>query len=974
MAHEYISIRGARQHNLKNIDVDIPRDKLVVITGLSGSGKSSLAFDTIYAEGQRRYVESLSAYARQFLGQMDKPDVDHIDGLSPAISIDQKRTSRSPRSTVGTVTEIYDYLRLLYARVGIPHCPVCGRVISRQNVQQIVDNILGLDDGSRVMIMAPLIRGRKGEHKRVIEDLRKAGYVRMRIDGEMYDIDEEIRLDRYKLHTIEVIVDRLVIRHYPEDEWEQADADRARLSDSVETALKLGDGVVLAGVVGGEEHTYSEKYACPECGISLQEIEPRSFSFNSPHGACPECTGLGTKRELDPALIVPDPDLSLREGALQPWSKASKGDGYFSHILAAVAQHYGFSMDAPWATLSPEQQRILLHGSGGEMVTVTYRNQRGSLRTYETAYEGIIPNLDRRYRETSSEGIREFINRYMTESLCPACKGKRLRPEGLAVTVGGLSIYELTRMSIREAGAFIEGLSQQFSERENLIAEQIIKELRSRLHFLMDVGLHYVTLDRAAASLSGGEAQRIRLATQIGSQLMGVLYILDEPTIGLHQRDNQKLVETLRHLCDLGNTVLVVEHDEATMRAADHIIDLGPGAGEHGGEVVCQGTLQDIMNCPESITGQYLSGVAQVPVPEHRRSGNGKALTIVGARKNNLKNLTVSIPLGGFVAITGVSGSGKSSLLMEIVYKKLARVLHRALVRAGDHDEIRGIDYLDKVIDIDQSSIGRTPRSNPATYTQLFGPIRSLFASLPEAKIRGYKPGRFSFNVKGGRCEACQGAGIIRIEMQFLPDVYVPCDVCHGKRYNREALEIRYKGASISDVLDMTVDEALRFFQNIPAIKSKLTTLCDVGLGYIRLGQPATTLSGGEAQRIKLARELSRRATGRTLYILDEPTVGLHSADVERLLQVLGRLVDAGNTVVVIEHNLDVIKSADWIVDLGPEGGDAGGYIVAEGTPEEIASNPRSYTGQYLRSVLPSLGKEAKVGAVSPVTVVPTLH
>ena len=793
MAHEYISIRGARQHNLKNIDVDIPRDKLVVITGLSGSGKSSLAFDTIYAEGQRRYVESLSAYARQFLGQMDKPDVDHIEGLSPAISIDQKRTSRSPRSTVGTVTEIYDYLRLLYARVGIPHCPVCGRVISRQNVQQIVDSILGLDEGSRVMIMAPLIRGRKGEHKRVIEDLRKAGYVRMRIDGEMYDVDEEIALDRYKLHTIEVIVDRLVIHHYPDDERERADADRARLSDSVETALKLGDGVVLASIVEGEEHVYSEKYACPACGISLPEIEPRNFSFNSPHGACPACTGLGTKRELDPVLIVPDPDLSLQGGALVPWNKASKGDGYFAHMLQAVAKHYGFSMDAPWSTLSPEHQRIVLRGSGSEMVTVSYRNQQGRMRSYETTYEGIIPNLDRRYRETSSEGIREFINRYMTETVCPVCKGKRLKPESLAVTVGGISIYELTRMSIDQAASFVEGLPEQFSERENLISRQIIKELRARLHFLLDVGLHYLTLDRAAASLSGGEAQRIRLATQIGSQLMGVLYILDEPTIGLHQRDNQKLVETLIHLRDLGNTVLVVEHDEATMRAADHIIDLGPGAGEHGGEIVCQGTLQDIINCPASITGQYLSGVARVPVPAHRRSGNGKVLTVVGARKNNLKDLTASFPLGCFIAITGVSGSGKSSLLMEIVYKKLAQVLHRASTRPGEHDEIRGTAYLDKVIDIDQSPIGRTPRSNPATYTNLFGPIRSLFASLPEAKIRGYKPGRFSFNVKGGRCEACQGAGIIRIEMQFLPDVYVPCCFLHTETHNREALEIRYK-------------------------------------------------------------------------------------------------------------------------------------------------------------------------------------
>jgi len=882
---------------------------------------------------------------------MDKPDVDHIDGLSPAISIDQKSTSRSPRSTVGTVTEIYDYLRLLYARVGIPHCPICGREISRQTVQQIVDSILQLGEGKRIMILAPIIRDRKGEHRRVIEDLRKAGYVRVRIDGEIHEVDEDIVLDRYKMHTIEAVVDRFVVRHRSDGE---SDSDRSRLSDSVETALKLGDGVVIVSVVGGEEQLFSEKYACPRCGISLPEIEPRSFSFNSPHGACPACTGLGTKQELDPERIVPDPELSLNQGAIEPWAKASKGDTYFSHLLQAVAEHYGFSMDTPWKDLRPEEKRIILYGSGGETVAVRYTNQYGKTRIHETTFEGVIPNLERRYRETTSESMRAAIEEYMSTTACPECKGKRLRPESLAVTVGGKSIYELTQMSVSQAIAFIQQVFENFSEREKLISRQIVKELLARLRFLEDVGLHYLTLDRGAATLSGGEAQRIRLATQIGSQLMGVLYILDEPSIGLHQRDNQRLIDTLIRLRDLGNTVLVVEHDEATIRAADHIIDLGPGAGEHGGYVVCQGTLEDIMACPQSLTGRYLKGEAAVPVPSRRRTGNGKSLVVVGARENNLKNLTVRLPLGCFIAITGVSGSGKSTLLMEIIHKKLAQVLHKATARPGEHDEILGIANLDKVIDIDQSPIGRTPRSNPATYVDVFGPIRQLFASLPEARMRGYQPGRFSFNVKGGRCEACQGAGIIQIEMQFLPDVYVPCEVCHGKRYNREALEIRYKGANIADVLDMTVDEALAFFQNIPAIKSKLETLHDVGLGYIRLGQPATTLSGGEAQRVKLAKELSRRATGRTLYILDEPTVGLHMADVERLLQVLGRLVDAGNTVVVIEHNLDVIKSADWIIDLGPEGGDEGGWIVAEGTPEDVAANERSYTGQFLRQVLPA--------------------
>jgi excinuclease ABC subunit A len=953
MAHECISIRGARQHNLKNIDIDIPRDRLVVITGLSGSGKSSLAFDTIYAEGQRRYVESLSSYARQFLGQMDKPDVDHIDGLSPAISIDQKSTSRSPRSTVGTVTEIYDYMRLLYARVGIPHCPQCGREISRQTVQQIVDSVLALEEGSRIMILAPLIQARKGEHRRIFEDLRKAGYVRARVNGDVRDLDEEISLDRYKMHTIEAVVDRLVVRR-PSPDVRESDSERSRIADSVETALKLGDGVVLVSIVGGEERLYSERYACPICGISLPEIEPRNFSFNSPHGACPTCTGLGTKQELDPRLVVPNPDLSLSEGAIEPWANASKNDSYFARLLEAVAAEHHLSMDTPWNQLSPEQQRIVLYGNQGKTVTVHYANQLGRIRAHETTYEGVIPNLERRYGETSSDGIREMIEHYMTASVCPACQGKRLRPESLAVTVSGKSIHDVTEMPIKQTIMFVQDATARFSEREQIIGRQIIKELLSRLRFLEDVGLHYLTLSRGATTLSGGEAQRIRLATQIGSQLMGVLYILDEPSIGLHQRDNQRLIETLMRLRDLGNTVLVVEHDEATIRAADHIIDLGPGAGEHGGWVVCQGALDDILSCPESLTGRYLSGAASVTVPARRRNGNGKALLVVGARENNLKDLTVRIPLGRFVAITGVSGSGKSSLLMEILYKRLAKELNRASTQPGAHDELRGIAHLDKVIDIDQSPIGRTPRSNPATYTDIFGPVRQLFATLPESKVRGYNPGRFSFNVKGGRCEACQGAGIIEIEMQFLPAVYVPCEVCHGKRYNREALEIRYKGASIADVLDMTVAEALEFFANIPALRPKLETLRDVGLGYIRLGQPATTLSGGEAQRIKLAKELSKRATGRTLYILDEPTVGLHAADVDRLLQVLGRLVDAGNTVIVIEHNLDVIKCADWIIDLGPEGGQEGGYLVAEGTPEEVTANPNSHTGRFLRPVLPA--------------------
>ncbi len=952
MPQEYISIRGARVHNLKNIDLDIPRDKLVVISGISGSGKSSLAFDTIFAEGQRRYVESLSAYARQFLGQMDKPDVDYIDGLSPAISIDQKSTSRSPRSTVGTVTEIYDYLRLLFARVGVPHCATCGREISRQTVQQMVDTILALPDGTRLMLLGPVIKDRKGEHKRVIDDLRKAGYVRVRVDGDVRMVDEDIVLDRYKMHTIEAVVDRLVVRQGLDQE--QADEARRRVSDSVETALKLGDGMLIVDVVGGQEMLFSERYACAYCGTSIPEIEPRSFSFNSPHGACPTCTGLGFQSELDPKLIVPNPDLSVNEGALAPWDMKSTQarQGYHARLLQAVAAHYGFSLDTPWKALKAEHRQAVLYGSNGQAINVRYENQHGRERSYDTAYEGLIPDLARRYADSSSDQVRASIERYMTEVACPTCGGKRLRPESLSVTVDGLSIHELTQLSIADAARLLTELEARLSPRDLLIAGAIIKEVLARLRFLTDVGLHYLTLGRAAATLSGGEAQRIRLATQIGSKLMGVLYILDEPSIGLHQRDNSRLIDTLIGLRDLGNSVLVVEHDEATIRAADHIIDLGPGAGEHGGEVVFQGTLAEILESEASPTGRYLSGRAAVPVPSYRRPGNGKHLLVRGAREHNLKDLTVSIPLGCFVALTGVSGSGKSTLLNEIIYKRLAQLLHGASARPGDHDGIFGVDHIDKVIDIDQSPIGRTPRSNPATYTNMFGPIRSLYASLPEAKMRGYNPGRFSFNVKGGRCEACQGAGIIRIEMQFLPDVYVPCEVCHGQRYNREALEIVYKGASIADALNMTVDEALRFFSNIPAIANKLETLRDVGLGYIRLGQPATTLSGGEAQRVKLGRELSRRATGNTLYILDEPTVGLHMADVERLLLVLERLVEAGNTVIVIEHNLDVIKTADWIIDLGPEGGADGGQLVAEGTPEQVAADPNSWTGHYLRETL----------------------
>ena len=946
MPQDKIVIRGARQHNLKNIDLELPRDRLIVITGLSGSGKSSLAFDTIYAEGERRYVESLSAYARQFLGQMDKPDVDHIDGLSPAISIDQRSSSRNPRSTVGTVTEIYDYMRLLWARVGVPHCPKCGRPISRQTVQQIVDAVLALPEGTRFMVLAPLIKDRKGEHRKVFEDIRRAGFVRARVNGEVRDVSEEIVLDRYKMHTIEAVIDRLVVRHG------EHGLDPARLADSLETALKMGGGVALIAPENREDMLFSEHLACAHCGISLAEIEPRTFSFNSPHGACPACSGLGVRLVLDPDLIIPAKDLTLAEGAIQPWSRASTSESFFGQLLRSVADHYGFSMHVPVSQLSPEHLRILLYGSGDEVLTLTYTNQRGRQTSYQTTFEGVIPNLERRYRETTSDYIREEIERYMTPRTCEACGGARLRPESLAVTVAGRNIVQVAAMPVSEAREFFRTLPAQLSERDRAVAHQILKELNARLGFLVDVGLEYLTLDRAAATLSGGEAQRIRLATQIGSQLMGVLYILDEPSIGLHQRDNQRLIETLKRLRDLGNTVLVVEHDEETIREADYIVDLGPGAGENGGRVVAAGPLAAIESAPNSITGQFLRGERRIPVPAVRRDGDHGALVVRGAREHNLKDIDVRIPLGKLVCVTGVSGSGKSSLVMEIVYKRLAQELYHSKERPGAHREMLGIEQIDKVIDIDQSPIGRTPRSNPATYTGLFAPIRELFASVPEARLRGYKPGRFSFNVKGGRCEACQGDGIIKIEMQFLPDVYVPCEVCHGKRYNREALEILYRGKNIAEVLDMTVQEAMEFFGNVPALRSKLETLYDVGLGYIRLGQPATTLSGGEAQRIKLSRELSRRATGRTLYILDEPTVGLHMADVERLLQVLGRLVDAGNTVVIIEHNLDVIKTADWVIDLGPEGGDAGGRIVAEGTPEQVAAVPESYTGRYLKRAL----------------------
>ena len=936
MAKDKIIVKGARVHNLKNIDVAIPRDRFVVITGLSGSGKSSLAFDTIYAEGQRRYVESLSAYARQFLGQMDKPDVEYIEGLSPAISIDQKTTSRNPRSTVGTVTEIYDYLRLLFARIGHPHCPECGRPISQQTVEQIVDNLLEMPEGTKTQVLAPLVKGRKGEHAKVFEDIRKNGYVRVRVDGEMMELIDEIKLDKNKKHSIEVVVDRIVIR--PDG--------GSRLADSLELALNLSGGTVLVDVIGGAELVFSQNFACAECGISMEEISPRMFSFNNPYGACPECSGLGTKMEIDPDLVIPDRSKSIAQGALIPWS--SNAAWYFQS-LESLGKAYDFDVHTPVGELTDKQLKVILYGTGNTKINYRFEKE-GRSHIFNAPFEGIVNNLSRRHKETNSEWMREEIESYMSTHPCPKCNGARLKPETLAVKIGDRSIYEVTRLTVQEALKFFEGVV--LSQREGVISRQVMKEIKERLGFLVNVGLDYLTMDRAAGTLSGGESQRIRLATQIGSSLVGVLYILDEPSIGLHQRDNRRLIQTLEHLRDLGNTLIVVEHDEDTMLAADHIIDIGPGAGEHGGHVVAEGTLKDIIAEKKSITGQYLSGKKRIPVPVSRSKPNGNWLEIAAAGEHNLKNIDVRIPMGVFVCVTGVSGSGKSTLVNEILYKKLAHDLHGAKAKPGEHGEIRGLHHLDKVINIDQSPIGRTPRSNPATYTGLFDGIREIFSQTPEAKMRGYKPGRFSFNVRGGRCEACRGDGIIKIEMHFLPDVYVPCEVCKSKRYNRETLEVKYKGKTISDVLDMIVDEAADFFKNIPRIYRKLKTIQDVGLGYIRLGQPATTLSGGEAQRVKLATELSRRSNGKTLYILDEPTTGLHIADIHKLLGVLNRLVEAGDTVLVIEHNLDVIKTADYLIDLGPEGGDRGGTVVAAGTPEEVAAVPESYTGQYLKQLL----------------------
>ncbi len=1000
MPRDAISVRGARQHNLKNIDVTIPRDKLVVVTGVSGSGKTSLAFDTIYAEGQRRYVESLSAYARQFLGQMDKPDVDYIEGLSPAISIDQRSGSRNPRSTVATVTEVYDYMRLLWARIGHPHCPQCGRPIAQQTVEQMVDQIMTLPEGTRLLVLAPLVRGRKGEHQKVFEDIRKAGYVRARVNAEVVDIEIPPELDKYKKHTIEAVVDRLTVRPGAE----------IRLADSLETAVELSGGLAVvapiaargagpeagdsaaaddgasgapdgasgaddgasgaadgasgpddgaseapdgsAGAAAGApagpgEILFSQNYACPECGISLEELQPRMFSFNSPFGACPACDGLGVKMEIDPDLVIPDRRKSIDDGAIAPW--ASSTSTYYPQKLEAVAKHFGFSTTDPIDELEDRFVSIILHGAGSETFRFAYENPFGQLRVYDTHFEGVIPNLERRYRESDSDGARAWIEEFMSSSPCPACSGARLKPASLAVTVGGRSIAAASSLSVKEALGFFAGL--ELTEKEMTISRQILKEINARLGFLVNVGLDYLTLDRQAGSLSGGEAQRIRLATQIGSGLVGVLYILDEPSIGLHQRDNARLLDTLKRLRDLGNTLLVVEHDEETMWAADYIIDMGPGAGVHGGHVVADGAPAEIAKDPRSLTGLYLSGRRRIPTPRRRRGGNGKRVIVRGATEHNLKEIDVQFPLGLFICVTGVSGSGKSTLVNDILFRRAAMDLNGARTRPGRHRGIEGLEHLEKVIAIDQSPIGRTPRSNPATYTGLFAEIRELFARTPEARIRGYKPGRFSFNVRGGRCEACRGDGILKIEMHFLPDVYVPCDVCKGKRYNRETLEVTYRGRNIAEVLDMTVDEALTFFRNIPKIRRKLQTLTDVGLGYIKLGQPATTLSGGEAQRVKLATELSRRSDGRTLYVLDEPTTGLHLADIHKLLDVLGRLVEAGDTVVVIEHNLEVIKSADWIIDLGPEGGDRGGTVVASGTPEELSANEASYTGQFLRKL-----------------------
>ena len=937
MSKNVIIVRGARQHNLKNIDVTIPRDKLVVITGVSGSGKTSLALDTIYAEGQRRYVESLSAYARQFLGQMDKPDVDYIEGLSPAISIDQRSGSRNPRSTVATVTEVYDYMRLLWARVGRPHCPQCGRPIAQQTVEQMVDQVMTLPEGTRLLILSPLVRGRKGEHQKVFEDIRKAGYVRARVNGEVLDIEEAPELDKYKKHTIEAVVDRLTVRQGAE----------VRLADSLETAVKLAGGLAVIAPADGPEILFSQNYACPECGISLEELQPRMFSFNSPFGACPTCDGLGVKMEMDPDLVIPDRRKSIDDGAVVPFAGATST--YYPQKLDAVAKHFGFSTGLPVDELDPRFIQILLYGAGSATFRFQYENPFGQTRAYDTHFEGVIPNLERRYRDSDSDSARVWLEEFMSSSPCPACSGLRLKPASLAVTVGGRSIAAATALSVKEALAFFSGLT--LTEKEQTIARQIQKEIAGRLGFLVNVGLDYLTLARQAGSLSGGEAQRIRLATQIGSGLVGVLYILDEPSVGLHQRDNARLLGTLKRLRDLGNTLLVVEHDEETMWEADHIIDMGPGAGVHGGEVVAQGTSQEIAADEKSLTGLYLSGRRRIPTPRKRREGNGKRIIVQGAAEHNLKNIDVQFPLGLFICVTGVSGSGKSTLVNDILYRRAAQELNGARTKPGLHRNIEGLNHLEKVIDIDQSPIGRTPRSNPSTYTGLFTDVRDLFARTPEARIRGYKPGRFSFNVRGGRCEACRGDGILKIEMHFLPDVYVPCDICQGKRYSRETLEVTYRGQNIAEVLDMTVEEALAFFRNIPRLRRKLQTMSDVGLGYIRLGQPATTLSGGEAQRVKLATELSRRSDGRTLYVLDEPTTGLHLADIQRLLEVLGRLVEAGDTVVVIEHNLEVIKSADWLIDLGPEGGDLGGSVVATGTPEDLAADGQSYTGQFLRKL-----------------------
>ncbi len=944
MANDMLRIRGARENNLKNIDLDIPRDKLVVLTGLSGSGKSSLAFDTIYAEGQRRYVESLSSYARQFLGQMDKPDVDVIEGLSPAVSIDQKSTTRNPRSTVGTVTEIYDHLRLLYARIGKQHCHKCGAPIVAQSLEQIVDQVEGMTEGTRLLILGPVVRGRKGEYKSILEDVRKQGFVRVRVDGTIYDVNDDIEMGRYKQHTIEIVVDRVVVK----------EGLRSRLTESLETALKIGQGIASVQIVDGEEITFSESAACLQCGISFEELAPRAFSFNSPYGACPDCTGLGTRNELDEDLIMPDMTISLNDGAILPWRG---GRGWYHSMLAAICEGVGIDRNKPVKELSPEQIELLLHGVDDQRkFRVKHRTTMGRLHVYDARWPGVVALLEKDFRETDKEDYREELQQYMRIKPCPSCGGRRLKPEILAVTINAKNITEVTETSIGEALEWFIGVT--LTEREGLIVRQLVKEIRTRLGFLVNVGLDYLTLDRAANTLSGGEAQRIRLATQIGSGLMGVLYILDEPSIGLHQRDNDRLIDTLFKLRDVGNTIIVVEHDEHTMRAADYVVDIGPGAGEHGGHIVVAGTPAEVIACAESVTGQFLSGTRRIAVPERRRPPGKNCLEIRGAVEHNLKNINVTIPLGLFVAITGVSGSGKSTLMEDILYKRLVHRLHGARTLWGKHEEIRGLEHLDKVIDIDQSPIGRTPRSNPATYTGVFDLIRTLFTQTPEARVRGYKPGRFSFNVKGGRCEACKGDGIIKIEMHFLPDVYVPCEVCKGARYNRETLHVHYKGKTIADVLHMTVSEALALFTNIPQIQRKLQTLADVGLDYIRLGQPATTLSGGEAQRVKLATELARRGTGQTLYLLDEPTTGLHFADIEKLLGVLQRLVDTGNTIIVIEHNLDVIKTADYLIDLGPEGGARGGEIVAVGTPESVAECENSYTGRFLRGVLGVNGDE----------------